>query len=59
LNREAETPGFETPEVYRSSISSKRGSEAYVKERKIWRKETVNLKGKARSVYRDIKTGDS
>jgi len=58
LNREAENLGFNVPDVYREAIRGKRYSDYhYAGERRTWRKENVNLRGRARSVYRDIKTG--
>jgi hypothetical protein len=52
LNAEAENVGFEPPDFIREELEDNRryshGS---------WRRETLNLRGKARSVYRDTKTG--
>jgi hypothetical protein len=55
LNSEAENLGFEPPDFIREELEDL-GSSRYSR-RHSWRRETVNLKGKARSVYRDIKTG--
>jgi hypothetical protein len=54
LNAEAENLGFETPDFIREELEDM-GSSRY--SRSSWRRETVNLRGRARSVYRDIKTG--
>jgi predicted glycosyltransferase involved in capsule biosynthesis len=55
LNREAEHLGFYVPNVYRESIREKWSSD--YGERRTWRRENVNLRGKTRNVYRDIRTG--
>ena len=52
LNAEAENLGFETPDYIREELDDNRRH-----YRSSWRRETLNLKGRARSVYRDIKTG--
>ena len=52
LNAEAENLGFEPPDFIREELE-----ERWVYSRYTWRRESVNLKGKVRSVYRDIKTG--
>jgi len=52
LNIEAENLGFETPDFIREELAERRGY-----SRGSWRRETLNLRGKARSVYRDVKTG--
>jgi len=54
LNAEAENLGFETPDFIREELEDM-GSSRY--SRSSWRRETVNLRGRARSVYRDIRTG--
>lgn len=53
LNEEAENVGFEPPDFIREELEENR---AYSR-RYSWRRETVNLRGRARSVYRDVKTG--
>jgi hypothetical protein len=59
LNREAENLGFNEHNGYRQTIWEKRHSDYYyhVGYKSTWRRETVNSKGRARSVYRDMKTG--
>ena len=52
LNVEAENLGFETPDYVREELEDNRRH-----YRSSWRRETLNLKGSARSVYRDIKKG--
>jgi hypothetical protein len=49
LNDEAENLGFEPPDFIREELEDMRSSRY---SRSSWRRETVNLKGKARSVYR-------
>jgi hypothetical protein len=44
--------GFEPPDFIREELEDNR---RYSKG--SWRRETLNLRGRARSVYRDIKTG--
>jgi hypothetical protein len=53
LNAEAENVGFESPDFIREELE---GNRRYSR-RYSWRRDTVNFRGKARSVYRDIKTG--
>jgi predicted glycosyltransferase involved in capsule biosynthesis len=52
LNAEAENLGFEVPDFVREELEESRSY-----SRSSWRREVVSLRGKARSVYRDIKTG--
>jgi hypothetical protein len=53
LNEEAENLGFEPPDFIREELEdNRRYSRGY-----SWRKEEFSLRGRARSVYRDIKTG--
>jgi hypothetical protein len=52
LNAEAENLGFETPDFIREELEDNRRY-----SRGSWRKETLTLRGQARSFYRDIKTG--
>ena len=52
LNAEAENLGFETPDFLREELEDNREC-----LQSSWRREILNLRGKARSVYRDIKTG--
>ncbi len=52
LNQEAENLGFEPPDFIREELAERRGY-----SRGSWRKETLNFRGRARMVYRDIKTG--
>jgi predicted glycosyltransferase involved in capsule biosynthesis len=53
LNAEAENLGFEPPDFIREELEESR---AYSRHHS-WRRETLNLRGKARMVFRDIKTG--
>jgi len=55
LNAEAENLGFEPPDFVREEIEDMHGSE--YSRRYSWKRETLNFRGKVRSVYRDIKTG--
>jgi hypothetical protein len=58
LTREAENLGFNEHYGYRKAIQEKRYSDYYnVRHRSTWRRETINLRGRAIIVYRDIKTG--
>jgi hypothetical protein len=52
LNVEAENLGFETPDFVREELEENRRY-----HRGYWRRETLNLRGRARSVYREVKTG--
>jgi hypothetical protein len=58
LNKEAENLGFNEHYGYRKAIQEKSYSDYYhFRQKSTWRRETVNLRGRARSVYRDTKTG--
>jgi predicted glycosyltransferase involved in capsule biosynthesis len=50
LNEEAENLGFEPPGFIREELKENRGY-----SRGSWRRETLNLRGRTRSVYGDIK----
>ena len=52
LNAESENLGFNVPDYVREELNDNRRH-----YRSPWRRETLNLKGRARNVYRDIKTG--
>ena len=52
LNVEAENLGFDVPDYVREELEGSRRV-----SRGFWRRETLNLRGRARSVYRDVKTG--
>jgi predicted glycosyltransferase involved in capsule biosynthesis len=52
LNDEAENLGFKPPDFIREELECGRRY-----SRSSWRRETLNLRGRARMVYRDIKTG--
>ena len=54
LNAEAENLGFEPPDFIREELEERRVSRY---SSGSWRREIVKLRGKTRSVYRDIKTG--
>ena len=55
LNAEVENLGFEVPDFVREEFEEDRGSR--YSRRYSWRREFVKIRGKAKSVYRDLKTG--
>jgi hypothetical protein len=55
LNAEAENLGFEVPDFVREELEEERGSR-YPRS-SSWRREFVKIRGKAKSIYRDLKTG--
>lgn len=60
LNKEAKNVGFEVPEIFREEMRESRSS-GYVSRRGqktvSWRRDVVNVRGKSRERYRDIRTG--
>ena len=57
LNREAENLGFNVPNVYREAIREKRYTDFYSRGSSTWKRETVSIRGVAKTRYRDIRTG--
>ena len=56
LNVEAENLRFEVPNFVREELAEMRGSGSYSSGRS-WRREFVKIKGKSKSIFRDLKTG--
>jgi predicted glycosyltransferase involved in capsule biosynthesis len=55
LNAEAENLGFEVPDFVREELGQESGS-GYSRG-SSWRREFVKIRGKAKRIYRDLKTG--
>jgi len=55
LNTEVENLGFEVPDFVREELEEECGSR--YSRRYSWRREFVKIRGKAKSFYRDLKTG--
>jgi hypothetical protein len=57
LNREAENLGFNEHYGYREAIREKRYTDFYSRGSSTWKRETVSIRGVAKTRYRDIRTG--
>ena len=50
-----ENLGFEPPDFIREELAERRGFR--YSRSSSWRRELVKIKGKSKSIYRDVKTG--
>ena len=55
LNAEAENLGFEVPDFISEELEE--GRVSLYSRRYSWRREFVKISGKAKRIYRDLKTG--